>query len=183
MKRGTKLIAGLVGVPIIATLAYVAGWLSGQTGQALNPVSEVQAAGGKITGPNVEAPERYAYYPGTETLAKDEVRVVACGTGMPDQRIAQASACFLFEFGNGKKMIFDLGTGAMRNIASLMIPYEYLDKIFISHLHTDHWGGIRRDVGRRLDVGAPWAPTCVGPKRANPGNGHSLCRRAFPEGV
>jgi len=66
---------------------------------------------------------------------------------MPDQRIAQASACFLFEFGNGDKLIFDLGTGSMRNLASLMIPYEYLDKIFISHLHTDHWG----------ELGALWA--------------------------
>ncbi len=95
---------------------------------------------GTISGPNVIAPDRYIYYPGTEVLAEDEVRVVACGTGMPDQRIAQASACFLFEFGNGEKLIFDLGTGSMRNIASLMIPYEFLDKIFISHLHTDHWG-------------------------------------------
>ena len=30
----------------------------------------------------------------------------------------------------------------MRNIASLMIPYEYLTKIFLSHLHTDHWGDL-----------------------------------------
>jgi ribonuclease Z len=102
---------------------------------------------GKISGPNVIVPDRYVYYPGTEVLAKDEVRVIACGTGMPDQRIAQASACFLFEFGNGEKLIFDLGTGSMRNLASLMIPYEYLDKIFISHLHTDHWG----------ELGALWA--------------------------
>ena len=102
---------------------------------------------GKIPGPNAIAPDRYVYYPGTEVLAKDEVRVIACGTGMPDQRIAQASACFLFEFGNGEKLIFDLGTGSMRNLASLMIPYEYLDKIFISHLHTDHWG----------ELGALWA--------------------------
>jgi ribonuclease Z len=102
---------------------------------------------GKISGPNVVAPDRYIYYPGTEVLGKGEVRVIACGTGMPDQRIAQASACFLFEFGNGDKLIFDLGTGSMRNLASLMIPYEYLDKIFISHLHTDHWG----------ELGALWA--------------------------
>ena len=95
---------------------------------------------GVVPGPNAIAPDRYVYYPGTEVLAKDEVRVIACGTGMPDQRIAQASACFLFEFGNGEKLIFDLGTGSMRNVASLMIPYEFLDKIFISHLHTDHWG-------------------------------------------
>jgi ribonuclease Z len=98
-------------------------------------------------GPNEVVKDRYVYYPGTEVLDKKEVRVIACGTGMPDQRIAQASACFLFEFGNGEKMIFDLGTGSMRNLASLMIPYEYLDKILISHLHTDHWG----------ELGAIWA--------------------------
>ncbi len=107
----------------------------------------VWSQSGSISGPNVVAPDRYVYYPGTEVLAEGEVRVIACGTGMPDQRIAQASACFLFEFGNGDKLIFDLGTGSMRNIASLMIPYEYLDKIFISHLHTDHWG----------ELGALWA--------------------------
>lgn len=100
------------------------------------------AAGGKVTSPTGVAPERYVYYPGTEKLGKKEVRVIACGTGMPDQRRGQASACFLFEFGNGEKMIFDLGTGSMRNIASLMIPYEYLTKVFISHLHTDHWGDL-----------------------------------------
>jgi ribonuclease Z len=105
-------------------------------------INFVFAAGGKIEGPNVIAPDRYVYYPGTEVLAEDEVRVIACGTGMPDQRRGQASACFLFEFGNGEKIIFDLGTGSMRNISSLMIPYEYLTKIFVSHLHTDHWGDL-----------------------------------------
>ena len=68
------------------------------------------SAGGVVTGPNVEAPDRYVYYPGTETLAEDEIRIIACGTGMPDQRQAQASACFLFELGNGDKFIFDIGS-------------------------------------------------------------------------
>jgi ribonuclease Z len=105
------------------------------------------AAGGVVKGPNKIAPDRYVYYPGTEKLAKNEVRVIACGTGMPDARRGQASACFLFEFGNGEKLIFDLGTGSMRNINALMIPSQYLTKIFISHLHTDHWG----------DLSALWA--------------------------
>jgi ribonuclease Z len=61
---------------------------------------------------------------------------------MPDQRLAQASACFLFELGNGDKFIFDIGSGSMRNISSLMIPYQYLTRIFLSHLHTDHWGDL-----------------------------------------
>ncbi|MEA3278497.1 MAG: hypothetical protein U9Q81_25005, partial [Pseudomonadota bacterium] len=93
-------------------------------------LSSAEAAGGVVTGPNVEAPDRYVYYPGTEILAEDEVRVVACGTGMPDARRGQAAACFLFEFGNGEKLIFDLGTGSMRNVNALMIPAEFLTKIF-----------------------------------------------------
>ena len=84
-------------------------------------MSSAWGAGGVVTGPNTEAPDRYVYYPGTEVLAKDEIRIIACGTGMPDQRLAQASACFLFELGNGDKFIFDIGSGSMRNIASLMI--------------------------------------------------------------
>ena len=102
----------------------------------------VMAAGGTVTSPTGIAPDRYVYYPGTEKLAKDEIRVIACGTGMPDQRMAQASACFLFELGNGDKFIFDIGSGSMRNIAALMIPYQYLTKVFLSHLHTDHWGDL-----------------------------------------
>ena len=65
------------------------------------------AAGGTVTDPTGIAPDRYVYYPGTEALAEGEMRIIACGTGMPDQRQAQASACFLFELGNGDKFIFD----------------------------------------------------------------------------
>jgi len=99
-------------------------------------------AGKPVSDPAGTAPDRYVYYPGTEALAEGEIRIIACGTGMPDQRVAQASACFLFELGNGDKFIFDIGSGSMRNIASLMIPYEFLTKVFLSHLHTDHWGDL-----------------------------------------
>lgn len=92
--------------------------------------SNVQAAGGMVKGPNEVAPDRYVYYPGTEVLDKDEVRVIACGTGMPDQRRGQASASFLFEFGNGEKMIFDIGTGSMRNISLADDPLRATDQDF-----------------------------------------------------
>ena len=100
------------------------------------------AAGGEVDDPVGIAPERYVYYPGTEPLGADEIRIIACGTGMPDARRLQASACFLVELGNGDKFVFDLGTGSMRNINSLMIPFEYLTKIFLTHLHTDHWSDL-----------------------------------------
>jgi ribonuclease Z len=33
------------------------------------------------------------YYPGTEALAPDEMRVIACGTGMPTPCLKQAAGC------------------------------------------------------------------------------------------
>ena len=131
----------------VAAVVAAAGWFVASNDQAAVWIGTAEATGGVVEGPNVVAPDRYVYYPGTEVLAKDEVRVVACGTGMPDQRRGQASACFLFEFGNGEKIIFDIGSGSMRNINALMIPAEYLTKVFISHLHTDHWA----------DLNALWA--------------------------
>jgi ribonuclease Z len=146
----------------ILTVVAVVAYGLGRSG--FDPLSTAQAAGGRVKGPNVEAPDRYVYYPGTETLAKDEMRVIACGTGMPDQRIAQASACFLFELGNGDKFIFDIGSGSMRNIASLMIPYQYLTKVFLSHLHTDHWGDLASLWAGGWTAGRPvpleiWGPS------------------------
>lgn len=100
------------------------------------------ASGGKVTGPNTIAPDRYVYYPGTEILAKDEIRLISCGTGLPAARRSQAATCWLVETGNGDKFLFDIGTGSMVNVAALMIPYDFLDKVFLTHLHTDHWGDL-----------------------------------------
>jgi ribonuclease Z len=85
---------------------------------------------------------RDVYYPGTEDLAPDEMRVVACGTGMPNARPKQAAACWLVELGNGDKFIFDIGLGASERISAQMIPYDELDKLFIGHLHADHIGDL-----------------------------------------
>ena len=87
-------------------------------------------------------PERDVYYPGSEDLAPDEMRVVACGTGMPNARPKQAAACFLVELGNGDKFIFDIGLGSAERLAAQNIPYDYLDKVFLGHLHADHIGDL-----------------------------------------
>ena len=101
---------------------------------AITPAA--QAAGGRIESPTQPAPDRYVYYPGTEALLENEIRVICCGSGMPAARHGQAACSWLIECGNGDKLLFDLGTGSMANIAALMIPYQYLDKVFLSHLHT-----------------------------------------------
>ena len=85
---------------------------------------------------------RKFYYPNTEPLGEAEMRVVSLGTGTPNFRHSQASASWLVELGNGDKFLFDVGTGSLANLAALEIPYTYLDKVFISHLHVDHIGDL-----------------------------------------
>lgn len=87
-------------------------------------------------------PNRSTYFPGTEKLDADEMRITALGTGQPSARPKQAAACFLVELGNGDKFLFDIGAGSHERIAAQKIPYDYLDKIFISHLHVDHFGDL-----------------------------------------
>jgi ribonuclease Z len=109
-------------------------------GGNINQAAEAAGSTGKLSP--VEPREREVYYPNSEGLAPDEMRVIACGTGMPTTRAAQAAACFLVELGNGDKFIFDIGSGSAERISSLQIPYDYLDKIFIGHLHSDHFGSL-----------------------------------------
>jgi ribonuclease Z len=83
------------------------------------------------------------YYPGTEDLDSDEIRVIACGSGMPMPRLKQAAPCFLIELGNGDKFIFDIGSGSMERLYALGIPLDYIDKVFLTHLHMDHMGDLQ----------------------------------------
>jgi ribonuclease Z len=92
--------------------------------------------------PTKAVPDRDVYYPASEDLAADEMRVVALGTGMPSVRPKQAAACWLVELGNGDKFLFDIGSGCHERLAAQKIPYDYLNKIFIGHLHVDHMGDL-----------------------------------------
>ena len=71
---------------VLAGAAFGASFLLVMQNQDESIIRSAEAAGGTVTGPNVEAPDRYVYYPGTESLSKNEIRVVACGTGMPAAR-------------------------------------------------------------------------------------------------
>lgn len=135
----------LMPVAVAATLCL--GVVSGGGETALDRIwlpaaAEAQESVETISPTSVSHRERDVYYPNTEDLAPDEMRVVACGTGMPTTRAAQAAACFLVELGNGEKFLFDIGSGSAERISSLQIPYNFLDKVFIGHLHTDHFGAL-----------------------------------------
>ncbi|MEE2760341.1 MAG: guanitoxin biosynthesis MBL fold metallo-hydrolase GntH, partial [Pseudomonadota bacterium] len=92
------------------------------------------------------------FYPGTEELAADEMRITALGTGRPFLRRSQANACWLIELGNGDKFVFDFGFGSQMNFTALEIPYGAITAWFATHLHTDHVG----------DFGQVWVGSWTG---------------------
>jgi len=129
----------VVSVLAVASLGYMQGYSDRDAGLGFGLVPEAVAEEQKAS-PTAQLRDPNVFYPGTEAIAPDELRVFSCGTGMPTAREAQAAACWLVELGNGDKFIFDAGTGSAARIASMGIPYDYLNKLFFSHLHTDHFG-------------------------------------------
>jgi len=133
-------------------IGYIAGMASVVAISAILVTSNstAEAQSGLMTSASVAAvrtstgvvPELDVYYPGTEALAPDEMRIVALGTGMPSARPKQAAACWLAELGNGDKFLFDIGSGCMERLAAQKIPFDYLNKVFIGHLHVDHMGDL-----------------------------------------
>ena len=155
MKNATK-IAGFFSILIVVSIAYYFGWSQGDSGREIDLIAvantETAAEGGRKT-----------YYPNTEDLGPNEMRVISLGTGMPNQRKSQASACWLVELGNGDKFLFDLGTGSVANLSVLEIPYDYVNKVFLGHLHADHAGDfgawhIGGWVGGRQTAPYIWGP-------------------------
>jgi ribonuclease Z len=134
-----KKIIVVFSVIIAATGIYFWGLTDGNNGKELSSTASAQAM--PDLSP-VKARARDFYAPNSEDLAPDEMRLIACGTGMPTARPKQAASCWLLELGNGDKFIFDTGTGSAERIAAMQIPYNYLDKVFLSHLHTDHFGDL-----------------------------------------
>jgi ribonuclease Z len=137
-----KRIMIVVSIAMIGSTLYLWGNINGRSGNPIKLTEEAIAAESPEELSPVKARPRDVYYPNSEDLKPDEMRVVACGTGMPTTRGSQAAACFLVELGNGDKFLFDIGSGAAERISSLQIPYNYLNKVFIGHLHGDHFGSI-----------------------------------------
>lgn len=117
-------------------------WLASFAISNIGLVSESEAQqSGETAQSNVNV-QANGYIPGSEELGADEIRIIALGTGTPSLGGEQASGCFLIELGNGEKFLFDVGTGCTPNIVALGYDSGDIDKVFITHLHSDHFGDL-----------------------------------------
>ena len=143
MRKSHFVALGILSV--VAVAIYHQGYKAGEVNEYMSLLPVAHAAEAEVGAgwsPTKPFPKHDVYYPGTEELQPDEMRVIACGSGMPMPRLKQAAACFLIELGNGDKFIFDMGTGSMERIYALGIPLDYIDKVFLTHLHMDHMGDL-----------------------------------------
>lgn len=102
------------------------------------------------------------YYPGTETLADNEMRITFMGS-CPCVREDQSGMSIYVELGNGDSFMFDIGAGSMRNYQSMRVPFTKMNTLFLSHLHADHMGDLPYWLMFR-GWGAGWtAPEIYGP--------------------
>ena len=135
------LVGAVIGYVIARTdIPSVSSAVAGEGGQGAGENS------GKANEaqPNEQAaPQKRpdAWYPRTEKVGADEMFVVALGTGMPTPITkAQKSSAWYVELGNGDIFLFDCGTGSAENLYALRPEFAKVDKVFASHLHTDHVG-------------------------------------------
>ncbi len=147
----------------------------------------VFAGGTKVISktPVVGIPRRaYAemFIPGEEKLEDSEMRVTVLGSGNPWVTRGQASASILVEVGNPERdlLVFDLGSGSLANYASLKLPVNKLNKVFLTHLHADHTGDVITLSGSYAKVGRADGPISLwGPSGTEP----RLGTRHFVESI
>ncbi len=86
------------------------------------------------------------FYPGSEILPKNEMRVTFLGSTPWPPTIRQKGTSIMVELGNGtsnpRRFFFDLGNGSISHAVALQVPAQLINDIFISHLHVDHFADL-----------------------------------------
>jgi len=135
----TKLLLVVIAC-VAALVGYLIGNIDAPEAVAARAKRQASYPVGRKPVAIVDGQYPASYFPNTELLGPDEMRITALGTGMPNLTRAAASICYLVELGNGDKFLFDIGSGSMANLWSLRPDFSKIDKVFASHLHTDHVG-------------------------------------------
>ncbi len=133
-------MAGLVSILLVFAIYFIGNILPTELSAQESEKAKDNYPLGRKALAIVDGQYPATYFPNTELLGPDEMRITALGTGMPNLTRAAASICLLVELGNGDKFLFDIGSGSMANLFSLRPDFSKIDKVFASHLHVDHVG-------------------------------------------
>ena len=75
------------------------------------------------------------------TPADDVLRVTLLGTGIPNAQINAFGTSTLIEAGE-ERILIDCGRGTVIRLSQLGLGVGHVDRIFLSHYHSDHFAGL-----------------------------------------
>lgn len=71
----------------------------------------------------------------------DGLHVFLCGNGSPMPDASRAGPCLGVVAGE-RAYVFDVGSGGVRNLGSMGFPFQRLETVYLTHLHSDHLDGL-----------------------------------------
>jgi ribonuclease Z len=87
----------------------------------------------------------------------DGLHVYLCGTGSPMPDPARAGPCVGVLAGE-RAFVFDVGSGSVRVLGRMGFPMPKLERLYLTHLHSDHFDGLGELMLQAWVVGGRDAP-------------------------
>jgi ribonuclease Z len=91
-----------------------------------------------------------------------QIHVIILGTGSPQpgsDRLPAANAVIAGD----EFIIVDAGEGASRTMSALRLPTQRISTVLLTHLHSDHIGGLGQVLNESWNAGRPHELTVYGP--------------------
>lgn len=101
-------------------------------------------------------------------LKENRMHIFLVGTGNPEfemQNVRKPSCVAIIC--NGEFVLIDAGEGAIQNISAYGLPYHAIDKIFMTHWHSDHFAGLGQVINSSWIHGRKNPITVYGPFGVN----------------
>ena len=90
----------------------------------------------------------------------DGLHVALCGSGSPMPDPSRAGPCTAVLAG-GRLFIFDAGAGSVRNLSLMGLPPARVERVFLTHFHSDHIDGLGELMLQRWAGSGSAAPLLV----------------------
>ena len=90
----------------------------------------------------------------------DGLHVYLCGSGGPMPDAARAGPC-LGVLAGQRAFVFDIGSGGMRRLGRMGFPMARLERVYLTHLHSDHFDGLGELMLQAWVGGGRHAPLSV----------------------
>lgn len=110
--------------------------------------------------------ESYSGQPTLNTglLSDGKLHIYLCGTGVPQvtMQAVRKPAC-LAAIADQQFMLFDAGDGAVQTLAEMSLPFQKVQTVFLTHLHSDHMSGLGELMNGSWHSGRTTPITVYGP--------------------